>query len=79
MVYASQNHSMESSNRKFLIVCASVFAIMCPGPGQDQNNLCSPHTVKIMVYIHLIFGHLFNIAIKMVNWLLDHNLMEPGN
>ena len=75
MVYANQNHSREFSNRKKkLIVCASVFEIMCPEPDRDQNNM--PHTVKIMVYIHIMFGSLFDNLIKMVNWLLDHNLRE---
>ena len=39
MVYANENHSKEFSNQKLLIVCASVFEIMCPGQGRDQNNL----------------------------------------
>ena len=77
MVYAYQNHSRELSKfRKILIVCASVFEIMCPGPGRNQNNL--PHIVKIMVYIRIMFGHLFDNLIKMANWSLDHNLKELG-
>ena len=68
MVYANQNYSRKSLNRKSLIVCASVFEIICPGPGRDQNNL--PHTVKIMVYTHIMFGHLFDNSIKIVNWLI---------
>ena len=33
-------------------------------------------TVKIMIYIHIMFGHLFDNLIKMVNWLFDYNLRE---
>ena len=76
MVYASQNNSGEFSTRKCLIVFASVFEIMCPGPDQVHNNLS--HTVKIMVYIYIMFGHLFDSSIKIVNWLLNDNLREPG-
>ena len=76
MVYANQNHSREFSNRKKMIVCASVFEIMCPGPVRDQNNV--PHTAKLLVYIHIMFSHLFANSIKMVNWLLDYNLREQG-
>ena len=72
--YANQNHSQEFSNRKMLILCASIFEIICTGPGRDQNNL--QHTVKIMVYIHIMFGRLFDNSIKIVNWLHDHNLRE---
>ena len=51
MVDANQNYSREFSNRKMLIVCESVFGIVCPGPGRDPNNL--PHAVKIMfIYSH---------------------------
>ena len=76
MVYANKNYSREFSNRKMLIVCASVFEIIFPGPGRDQNNL--PHTVKIMV-IHIMFGRLFDNSIKkMVNWSLDHSVRELG-
>ena len=46
-----------------------------PGP---KYNLNLSHTFKIMVYIHIILGHLFDNSIKMVNWLLDHNLRELG-
>ena len=67
MVYANQNHSRELSNfRNILIVCVSVFEIMCPGPGRNQNNL--PHIVKIMVYISIMFRHLFDNLNKMANW-----------
>ena len=59
-----------------MIVCASVFEIICPGPSRDQNNLL--HTVKMMVYIHIIFGRLLDNSIKMVNWSPDHGLMELG-
>ena len=72
MIYASQNRSTEFSNRKLLIVCASVLEIICPGPSLDQNDL--PHTIKIMVYIHIMFGYLFDNSIKMVYWLFGHNL-----
>ena len=80
MVHANQNHSREFSNRKILIVRASLFEILCPGPGRDKNNLryWTSHIVKIMVYIHIMFGHLFDNSIKMVIRLLDYNLRELG-
>ena len=53
------------------------FQTNVPETSPGQNNL--PHTVKIMVYIiHIMFGHLFDNSIKMINWLLDHNLRELG-
>ena len=83
MVYANQTHSREFSNQKkkkkkkrIKIVCASIFKIMCPGPGWDQSNL--PHTFKIMVYIHILFGHLFDNAIKMVNCFFLPQLKGTG-
>ena len=74
MVYAYQNHSREFSTRKNLIICASVYEIMCQGSSRDQSNL--QHIVKIMVYIHIMFGRLFDNSIKMVNWSLDNNFRE---
>ena len=64
------------SQTEKMIVCTSFFEIMCPEPGRDQNNLL--HTDNIMVHIHIMLGHLFDNSIKMVNWLLDHNLRELG-
>ena len=63
------NSQTEKKKKKKKIVCASVFEIGYSGPGRDQNNL--PYTVKINgrpVYIHIIFGHLFNKSVKMVYW-----------
>ena len=68
MVYDNQSHSGEFSKRTTMIVCAPVYKIMCPEPGRDQNNL--PHTVKIMVYIHIMFGHLFGNSVKTVTGFL---------
>ena len=34
------------------------------------------NTSKLMVCIHIMFGHWFDNSIKMVYWLLGHNLME---
>ena len=53
MVYANQNHSKEFSNQNILMVCESVFEIMCPGPGWYQNIL--PHTVKLVMLLLLLF------------------------
>ena len=47
---------------------------MCPGADRGQNNW--PHIVKIMVYSHNVWPFFFDNSIKMVSWLLDHNLRK---